>query len=106
LESEHWSPVLIYVCYSSSAEWSAAVTHHSQSGCQMRNHQSMLLELKYKNSINRVSLYAPAIWSTSDLSLWLRCYRSQTRDSIPSNIGYFEILAFNLEINHDQLNEN
>jgi hypothetical protein len=46
LASEHWSPVLIYVCYTSLAEWSAAVTHHSQSDCQMRNHQSILFRIE------------------------------------------------------------
>ncbi len=51
-------------------------------------------------------MYAPAILSTSDLSLWIRCYRSQSRDSIRLKIGYCEILAFKLEINHDQRNEN
>jgi hypothetical protein len=55
----------------------------AKSNCLMRNHQSMLKEIKYENGIKGDNKYAPAILNSSDLSIGIHCNCSQTRDTIP-----------------------
>ncbi len=54
--------------------WSAIVTHHLQSDCQMKNCQRVLFyELEHVNGIWREQKYASAILNSSDLSLGIYC---------------------------------
>jgi hypothetical protein len=71
-------------------EWSSVVTYHSQSSCQMRNHQSLyFLKLKHENGIKKKK-YAPPTLLSSDLTLGIYWRPSRPRDTISLNYLLYE----------------